>query len=102
MSGYGSTMALSDLTTSSVNSALDEFDQLGRDAFLHKYGFGPARSYFVIRAGKHYDSKAVAGAAHGYLPGSDPLLNSEFSGGAATVGRTLEALGFELQRGSYY
>jgi hypothetical protein len=60
-------MALGDLTSpAAVESALDEFDQLERDAFLNEYGFGRARRYFVWRNGKYYDSKAIAGAAHGF------------------------------------
>src|SRR3954451_7468478 len=36
-------MALSDITeSSSVLRAVEEFDSLGREAFLHKYGFGKA------------------------------------------------------------
>lgn len=90
-------MALSDLTTSSVNSALDEFDALGRDEFLAKYGFNKARSYLVIRDDKRYDSKAIAGAAHGYLRDSHPLRANEFSGGAATVVAKLQQLGFDVR-----
>ena len=40
--------------------------------------------------------KAVAGAAHGYLPGQTPLAAKDFSGGEATVQRTLEGLGFTV------
>jgi len=47
--------------------------------FLDKYGFGPAHDFFVVRDGKAYDSKAIAGAAHGYLPGGLPLKAEEFS-----------------------
>jgi hypothetical protein len=87
-------MALSDLTASAVVKAIEEFDQLGRDAFLRKYGFGRARGYVLQRGGQSYDSKAIAGAAHGYLPGRAALKAKEFSGGDATVARMLEQLGF--------
>jgi hypothetical protein len=41
-------MALSELTSKeAVEAALDEFDALGRDGFLAKYGFGRSRRYFV-------------------------------------------------------
>ena len=41
-------MPLSGLTSrSAVEAALDEFDELGREGFLSKYGFGKARRYFV-------------------------------------------------------
>jgi 5-methylcytosine-specific restriction protein A len=89
-------MSLSDLTAAAVNAAIDEYDQLGGEAFLAKYGFGPAKDYFVIRDGKSYDSKAIAGAAHGYLPGCAPLRSDEFSGGKATVAPRLRLLGFHV------
>ncbi len=60
-------MALSDLSApAAVLRALEEYDDIGQAAFLDRYGFGRARSYFVIRDGQRYDSKAIAGAAHGY------------------------------------
>ena len=89
-------MALSEITRPTVTAALDEFDQLGREQFLAKYRFGKARGYFVVRDGKYYDSKAIAGAAHGHLEGRSPLSASEFSGGAATVAAHLRLLGFEV------
>jgi putative restriction endonuclease len=88
-------MAFSDVTRSAVLAAINEFDALGRDQFLAKYGFLPARSFFLLHDGKRYDSKAIVGAAHGSIaPGSKPLLASEFSGGAATVAPLLRSLGF--------
>ena len=57
---------LSDLSDkSAVLQAMTEYDELGRDAFLARYGYGPARSYFVVHDGRRYDSKAIAGVAHG-------------------------------------
>jgi hypothetical protein len=74
-----------------------EYDELGREAFLSRYGYGPARSYFLVHDGKRYDSKAVAGAAVGkQFPASGPVTASEFSGGEATVKAKLEQLGFEV------
>src|SRR4051812_48283531 len=76
-------MPLADLTSAAaVSAALDEFDQLGREAFLAQYGFGKARRYFVRRDGKYYDSKAIAGVAMRYQdPQAGPLTSDEFSGG---------------------
>ena len=71
-------MALSNLTTEAVFEAIQEFDQLGRDAFLKKYAFGKARSFELQFGGRSYDSKAIAGAAHGNLPGERPLTFDEF------------------------
>lgn len=91
-------MGLGDLTDSAaVRAAVAEFDEIGRDAFLARYGFGQARGYFLRLNGKDYDSKAIAGVAHGkQFPGLGPLLPSEFTGGANTVVKKLESLGFEV------
>jgi 5-methylcytosine-specific restriction protein A len=89
-------LALSDLTRREILLATEEYDRLGRDAFLDMYGFAPARSYLLLLDGRTYDSKAIVGVAHGYLPGQRPLKGSDFSGGAATVGRLLRGLGFEM------
>lgn len=83
-----------------VLDAMTEFESLGREAFLEKYGFGTALSYFILHNGKTYDSKAIVGAARGFEhPYLGPLKASEFSGGEATVQTTLEALGFVVIRG---
>ena len=48
----GPVISLKDLTSAAaVTSALDEFDELGRESFLTKYGFAKARRYFVRRNG---------------------------------------------------
>jgi len=89
-------MALADLTREAVEAALVEAEAIGREAFLAKYKFGPARSYFLEWNGGRYDSKAIAGAAHGYLPGRGALKSSEFTGGEARVAARLRRLGFVL------
>jgi 5-methylcytosine-specific restriction enzyme A len=94
-------MSISDLTRESVLHALGEFDQVGRDGFLARYGFGRARGYFVLNNGNGYDSKAIAGAAHGFLGGGlGPLTPSEFSGGEMTVAKKLRELGFPVSEAS--
>ena len=91
-------MALGDVTVEGVESALVEFDRLGREAFLDHHGFRKARSYFLVHGGRRYDSKAVVGVAHGYdRPGLGPLRPQNFSGGEATVARHLESLGFNVE-----
>ena len=90
-------LGLTDLTADAVLKAMAEYDRLGRAAFLSKYGFKKARSYYVLHDGRRYDSKALAGAAHQYVSDSkEPLTAAEFSGGANTVKPTLEKLGFQL------
>jgi 5-methylcytosine-specific restriction enzyme A len=66
---------------------------------------GSVRSYFIEWNGEHYDSKAIAGAAHGHLPGQTALKPSEFSGGEETVANRLRQLGFvvgEPPRGTHH
>ncbi len=88
-------MALSDVTAEGVERAIVEFDRLGREAFLARFGFRKARGYFLVRGERRYDSKAVLGVAHGYdRPDIGPLKPQDFSGGDATVARRLEDLGF--------
>ncbi|MFB8395808.1 hypothetical protein [Streptomyces yangpuensis] len=89
-------MALNDITRSAVLQAVEEYDRRGRDAFLEKYRFGPARSYVLLIDGKEYDSKAIVGAAHGHLPGLEPLGSDEFSGGKNHAAKLLGDLGFEV------
>ncbi len=92
-------MGLRDITRSAVMGAIDEYDRLGQDEFLDRYGFDRARSYLLIYDGKAYDSKAIVGRGHGLLPGERAMSAREFSGGEATVGRLLRGLGFTVQVG---
>jgi 5-methylcytosine-specific restriction protein A len=90
-------LALNDLTREAVLDAISEFDELGREPFLEKYGFGRSRGYFIEHKGKPYDSKAIGGAAHGKLGGGFQALSSgDFSGGDKTVARRLRELGFTV------
>ncbi|MCG3771892.1 MAG: hypothetical protein JW384_03089 [Nitrosomonadaceae bacterium] len=80
-----------------VIAAVHEYDKLGKEAFLAKYGFGEARSYFLIHDEKEYDSKAIAGVS--FKNQFVTLLGSaDFSGGHATVQKKMRSLGF-LVRG---
>ncbi|WP_405734972.1 HNH endonuclease [Streptomyces sp. NBC_00028] len=92
-------MALSDITRSEVAKAIEECDRLGRDLFLQRYGFRPARRYLLSHEGRQYDSKAVVGAAHGFLPGREPLAAKDFSGGAEHAVRLLKSLGYSMEEG---
>lgn len=84
---------------SAVHATLDEYDQIGGEAFLARYGYGRSRSYFVVRDGRMYESKAIAGVAVGKQhPEHGSLKPDEFSGGEATVQKTLENLGFKVWR----
>ena len=77
--------------------ALREHDRVGRDAFLHTYGFRPAHSYVLVHEGRDYDSKAIAGVAHGYqFPGQGPLTFMDFNGGKSGAAKLLTRLGFTV------
>ncbi|WP_157358402.1 HNH endonuclease [Amycolatopsis sp. ATCC 39116] len=77
--------------------AVQHYDELGSDRFLSAYGFNPARDYLLEIDGKHYDSKAIAGVAHGFQhPERGPLLAGSFNGGAEGAARRLERLGFTI------
>lgn len=91
-------MGLHDIKShKAIRDAVEEFNRLGREAFLEKYNFGHARQYFLDIEGRLYDSKAIVGVAHGYeFPGEGPLRPSDFSGGEATVKHKLEELGFQV------
>ena len=93
-------MALDELDDPrAVLAAVDEFDRLGRDEFLGRHGFGPARRYFLEIEGRHYDLKAIAGVAYGHqFPDRGLLAASDFSGGESTVRRKLQQLGFTVVR----
>lgn len=57
-------MALPDLTRSAVLKAIEEFDQLGRAAFLKKYGFGKARGYRIERRVRPLSESALPASAN--------------------------------------
>jgi 5-methylcytosine-specific restriction protein B len=81
-----------------VIKAVREYNELGREGFLSKYGFGPSRRYVLIQDDAEYDSKAIAGAAHGYqFPEQGPLRNADFVGGVHGAARKLRDLGFEVK-----
>jgi hypothetical protein len=90
-------MTIAELTEpDAVRAAMDEFDGLGRDPVLDRYGYRRAKRYFVRRDGKLHDSNAIAGVAFALQhPDCGAMRNSEFSGGESTVVRRLAELGFE-------
>ena len=57
--------AISDITQpDAVKQAMAEYDRIGKDDFLRKYGYGTATKYFLKDEGKLYDSKAIVGVAY--------------------------------------
>ncbi|WP_199741886.1 hypothetical protein [Corallococcus sp. CA047B] len=92
-------MALQELTSrEAVLAAVTAYRELGRKAFLKKYGFGPAHSYFLKYEDALYDSKAIVGVAMGFQhPDRGPLTSADFRGGDAAVKAKLEELGFTVE-----
>ncbi|MGO4630292.1 HNH endonuclease [Streptomyces sp. 2RAF24] len=89
-------MRMGAITPGSVLNAIAEYDQLGRDEFLAKYGFAAALSYVVVHEGREYDSKAIAGVAHQWDHGR-PLKPAEFSGGKDHAAAWLQRAGFQVR-----
>ncbi|MCF0087279.1 MULTISPECIES: HNH endonuclease [unclassified Streptomyces] len=92
-------MGLGEVTRAGVLAAVEECRDLGREAFLRRYGFGRALTYELVWDGGLYDSKAIAGVAHLYSAGR-LLTAADFSGGARTVAHRLRALGFTVEEGT--
>lgn len=90
-------MSLKKLTTKAVRQAVAEFDRVGREKFLETYGFAKAREYFLMYKGRAYDSKAIVGVAHKFLPNGRVLSPQKFSGGVSGAAAELEKLGFVVQ-----
>ena len=88
-------VTLADVTRPGVLAAVEEFDRVGRDAFLRSSGFGRSRAYYLDHGGRLYDSKPIIGYAHGVSTGT-ALRSDDFTGGDKTVARRLETLGFTV------
>jgi hypothetical protein len=93
-------MTLGSLTDrNAVLAAIQEYDELGADTFLNKYGFGRAKSYRLIHNGRSYDSKAIVGVAVGKQHPGKGMASNNFTGGAG-VKQKLESLGFTVEADS--
>lgn len=86
-------MALGDVSAADILAAIKEFDSLGREAFLDRYGFGEARRYFILHEGRRYDSTAILRVAQRYCHGK-PLASADFWRGENTVTAVLRRHGF--------
>jgi len=90
-------VSYADLTDrTAVEWAMAEFDRLGRDTFLHNYGYGEAREYFLVTEDGRYDSKAIFGAAYQRQHGVAVSYDEISAGKAGAAGRLAE-LGFDVE-----
>lgn len=86
-------MSLADVEQEHVLKAIEEFDNLGRETFLSRYGYGETPRYAVVYQGKEYDSDALVGSAHGFAAGR-AFGPSDLPSGPEAIAEYLAELGF--------
>ncbi|TDD92081.1 HNH endonuclease [Saccharopolyspora karakumensis] len=86
------------ITRAEVLAAIAEYDALGRETFLSRYGFDDATSYLLHHAEERYEAAAVLAAAHGYLPDRSALRASELPSRKNAVELHLRRLRFDVRR----
>ncbi len=75
--------------------ALEEFDRIGADEFLSRYGFDRNGAFELVHNSSSYDSLAVLGVAH--LRATGELAPTEdFAGGPESAAVVLRGLGFAV------
>ena len=89
-------VAWNSVTGDDVVRAVEEYDRLGPDAFFTAHGFGPSRSYELVRDGRRYPHKAILGTAYEFATGRR-LIPSDFEGGKSGAVRVLEKMGFDVE-----
>lgn len=77
----------------SVVTAIEEYQEKGRSAFLQDHGFREASQYYVQYGGALFDAKAIANVAYRRSGGRQDHV---ISGGLAHSNRILERLGFRI------
>lgn len=83
---------LNSLTRNAVLGAIAECDELGTQAFLEKYGYGPSRRFQIRYQGKSFPMKAIMGVAAG-------LTHKQFFSGAEHLVKHVTRLGFQVREG---
>lgn len=83
------------VTRQHVLAAINEYDEVGQDEFLGRYGFAPSREHVVRHANNSYDSKALLGAALGYATGT-AATTEEFSTSKTAAAKVLRDLDFDV------
>lgn len=81
-----------------VLRAMAEYDELGREEFLERYGFGHAKQWKILHEGREYDQKAIYGVAWGFEhPDVGPLQTDDLTGGETSTIPQLRKLGFAVE-----
>ncbi len=79
-----------------VVRTIAEYNRIGRKRFLATHGFEPIRGHVLVHEGGNYDSKAIAGVAHGYATGT-PLQDADFADREDGAAKVLRDLGFVVR-----
>ena len=80
-----------------VEKAIEKFNEMGREEFLKEYGFGKAKTCWLVYEEADYDSKAIVGVAHSFIDKESVPLTPRDNppyGGNPTLNKLYE-LGFE-------
>jgi hypothetical protein len=85
-----------EVSADDVVRAIQEYDRLGPDDFFAAHGYGPSRSYELVRDGRRYPHKAILGTAYELATGTK-LAPGDFEGGKAGAVAVLEDLGFTVE-----
>ena len=83
------------MTRDAVLDAVDEYEDLGRDAFLSKYGLAAQVDVVLEYVGQKYDGMAVIAAGHGFATGA-PLAPGELVNRENEVAERLSRLQFRV------
>ena len=88
-------VAFSAVTRQHVLAAISEYDEVGQDEFLGRYGFAPSQEHVVRHANQSYDSKVLLGAALGYATGTAATA-AEFTSSKTAAAKVLRDLDFDV------
>jgi hypothetical protein len=101
---YAHGMAVEDIRKEHVLAAVAEYDRLGQEAFLEKYGFGRSRTARLLCNGRFYDSTPIVAAAHGFATGEIWTKEDVASGDGASNRSVsiLLRLGFRVDNGMLF
>ena len=84
-------------TRSLIETALSEWNELGRESFLERHGVNAAQKFVISHEGLSYDAKAILTRAIRLIPGYETLQINAFDGNVNTVARPLRQLGFVVR-----
>jgi hypothetical protein len=84
------------VTRTEVLRAIQEYDQLGPEAFFSAHGFAPTTTYDLVWDERRYPPKAILGTAYEFATGQR-LASEDFEGGKAGAVKVLGKLGFTVQ-----